>query len=114
VLAALVVAAVILLRPEDDGRAAPSSRPPADVRLTDESVQAQSLWSEQAASRSVPRDRRQHRFAAGRARLGGPQRADAPRERADANADSSCTVPARYGAESPAGSPHVCTTRAND
>jgi hypothetical protein len=45
VLAALVAAAVILLRPGDDGRAAPSGRPPADVRLTDEGVEAQVPWS---------------------------------------------------------------------
>jgi hypothetical protein len=46
VLAALVVAAVILLRPEGDRRAGPPSRPPADVRLTDEGRQAQVLWSD--------------------------------------------------------------------
>ncbi len=32
----------------------------------------------------------------------------------DADSDFSCAVPARYGAGSRAGSPHVCTTRAND
>jgi hypothetical protein len=115
VLAALVVAAVMLLRPEGDGPAIPAGRPPADVRLTDEGAQVQVLWSDPAGG-SVP-------FVVSAGKRGEPltvRGETTPGRRThlvdglDPGADYCFTVAARYGAGPLASSPQVCTTRAND